>query len=261
MTNDTWNADFLEISPLFETIHSVSVKSTKLDCWPDLRFLEQQFKDHQLKVKPVQQADKPQAFIDHYEPRIFLRNELQTRTENWHDYFNAMIWLTFPETKTSLNEIHYKAAKQRTMGTNRSAIENTITLFDECGIIIISDKPELLEMIQKHEWKTLFYTHKNDFGKHIHCIVFGHAMYEKALTPYIGMTAQALLIHSNKLVKNNIPDLKAIDVFITNYWKEGHIRTTKDLSPFPLLGVPGWHKGNDNESFYENKDYFRPGKA
>ena len=51
-----------------------------------------------------------------------------------------MIWLTFPETKVSLNEIHYKAAKQRTTGTNRSAIENAITLFDECGIIIISDR-------------------------------------------------------------------------------------------------------------------------
>jgi len=258
MTNDIWNANFLEISPIFETIRPVSVKSTNLNHWPELKFFNDQFKERGLKIKPVQQAEKPQSFIDHYEPRIFLKHELQTRTENWHDYFNAMIWLTFPETKSSLNEIHYKAAKQRTRGTNRSAIENAITLFDECGIIIISDKPELLEMIQKHEWKTLFFHHRKEFEKHIHCIVFGHAMYEKALTPYIGMTAQALLIHTNELVKNSSPDLTTIDAFVADYWKDHHICTTKDLSPFPLLGVPGWHQDNENELFYENKDYFRP---
>jgi hypothetical protein len=261
MTTDTWNTNFLDISPLFDTIQPVASPSVQLSQWPDLEFYKQQFTQQGLIVNPVQQAEKPQSFIDHYEPRIYLKHELQTRTENWHDYFNAMIWLSFPETKTTLNELHYHAAKKRTGGTNRSPIENAITLFDECGIIIISEKTELLEMIQKHEWKKLFFHHRNDFATHVHCIVFGHAMYEKALSPYIGMTAQALLIHSSELEKQRLLDLKSVDHFISDYWKSDHIKTTKDLSPFPLLGVPGWHSGNEVEEFYENKEYFRPPRA
>ena len=34
----------------------------------------------------------------------------------------------------------------------------------------------------------------------------------------------------------------------------------KDLSPFPLLGLPGWDKNNELESFYDNVRYFRPGR-
>lgn len=258
MNNDIWNKYFLELSPIFETIKLASFNSTQLNDWPDLEFLNTQFKESGLKLKAVQQTDKSQYFIDSYESRIFLKNELQTRLKNWHDYFNAMVWLSFPKTKSVLNKIHYKAAKKRSSGSNRSAIENAITLFDECGIIIISDKPELLEMIRNHQWKDLFYTHKYCFEKHIKCIVFGHAIYEKSLSPYIGMTAHALLIQNNDMIKNNQPDLNIIDTHIEKQWGDSHISTTDSFHPFPLLGVPGWYHENEKKSFYENKDYFRP---
>ena len=35
----------------------------------------------------------------------------------------------------------------------------------------------------------------------------------------------------------------------------------RDLHPFPLLGLPGWDKNNERESYYDNSDYFRPGRA
>src|SRR3990167_9931502 len=38
-----------------------------------------------------------------YEPRIFLSSEVSTRPENWHDFFNALIWYTFPKSKAALN--------------------------------------------------------------------------------------------------------------------------------------------------------------
>ena len=39
-----------------------------------------------------------------------------------------------------------------------------------------------------------------------------------------------------------------------------HCRSTRDLSPLPLLGVPGWTADNDNPTYYDNTDYFRPGR-
>ena len=31
-----------------------------------------------------------------YEARIAVRGEVETRPDNWHDWFNGLVWLTFP---------------------------------------------------------------------------------------------------------------------------------------------------------------------
>ncbi|MDH5473736.1 MAG: DUF3025 domain-containing protein [Gammaproteobacteria bacterium] len=256
---DTWNPEFLTTSPIFNTIKVAASYHTDSAQWPTLEQLKQQFKDTNHPVTPVPQGEKPSQFEDQYEPRIYLRRELQTRNENWHDFFNAMVWLTFTKTKSYLNERHYFAALEREPGSNRSVLENAITLFDECGIIIISDDEQLLDMIRQHQWKDLFYHHKDQFNKNIFCYVFGHAIYEKALAPYIGMTCQALLINSTDLIhscRNN--QLTEIDDFLAHYWRNHCIQSSDDLNAFPVLGIPGLHKDNNNESFYENRDYFRP---
>ena len=36
---------------------------------------------------------------------------------------------------------------------------------------------------------------------------------------------------------------------------------TKDLSPLPLMGVPGWWGGGQDEAFYADKDVFRPPRS
>ena len=258
-TIDKWDPNFLRQSAIYNTIEKAAYYHNKLTDWPSLEILKKQFKDNNHPVIPVTQDEKPTKIEDHYEPRIFLKHELQTRTENWHDFFNAMVWLTFRNTKSVLNELHYHAAIKRKAGTNRSELENAITLFDECGIIIISDNEQLLSMIRQHQWKELFIHHRDSFNKEIFCFIFGHAMYEKALSPYIGMTCQALLINSTELInscKQNT--LVEIDNYVADCWKNSNITSPNDLNAFPLLGIPGIYKGNSKESFYDNTDYFRP---
>lgn len=208
-----------------------------------------------LRVRPVPQGARPECFEQHYEPRIYLTGELQTRLHNWHDFFNALIWLRFPETKSVLNELHYFSALQRGEKTNRSVLENAITLFDECGAVVISSRDDLLEMIRQHEWKKLFVDHRDSFDSEIKCIVFGHAMYEKALQPYLGMTTNTLLVHSADLLQGGV---QAVDAYLANCWKQQLIASTSELRPLPVLGVPGWHTDNANPDFYNNTDYFRP---
>ena len=258
-TIDTWDPDFLARSPIYTTIRAAASDHVKHNQWPTLEELKKQFQQNKHPVIPVPQGDKPVLFEDYYEPRIYLRHELQTRAENWHDFFNAMVWLTFKETKSVLNQRHYFAALERLAGSNRSPIENAITLFDECGIIIISDDNELLDLIRQHQWKQLFFDNKDKFNQDIFCYVFGHAMYEKALNPYIGMTCQAILIHSDELIKScRKNNLSEIDSYVASFWNGPTITSSSDLQPFPLLGIPGLHKDNKDMSFYDNDDYFRP---
>jgi len=258
-TIDKWNPDFLSQSAIFSTIEKAAAYHTLSNDWPELETLRQQFINNNHPIIPVAQDEKPTKIEDHYEPRIFLRQELQTRTENWHDFFNAMVWLTFENTKSILNQLHYQSAIKRKAGTNRSGLENAITLFDECGIIIISDNEQLLAMIKQHQWKELFIDNRDSFNNDLFCFVFGHAMYEKALSPYIGMTCQALLINSRELISScQSNTLTDIDHCVADYWKNRRITSTDDLSAFPLLGIPGLHEDNSARSFYDNSDYFRP---
>ena len=52
-----------------------------------------------------------------------------------------------------------------------------------------------------------------------------------------------------------------IDKEITKQLRNNSQWTTKDLHPFPLLGIPGWHPENEQEIFYKNKAYFRDKKT
>src|SRR5512133_1608583 len=42
----------------------------------------------------------------HYERRIAEDGLVEYRQASWHDFFNALVWLTFPLAKAALNRRH-----------------------------------------------------------------------------------------------------------------------------------------------------------
>ena len=121
--------------------------------------------------------------------------------------------------------------------------------------------------IQNHKWKDLFLNKENWnpkglSGKNTQCYVFGHAMHEKSLTPYLGMTTHTILLkQSSVFFKLPYSDqLKKIDQIVSNMWCDKKIENTKYLQPFPLLGIPGWWREKQDEKFYLNTEYFREKK-
>jgi Protein of unknown function (DUF3025) len=264
-TLDTWDPHFLTRSPLLDSIEAVSQPFIVLSKWPTLPQFSSEFAKRNIQsannvpILPVAQGDAPDSFEQHYEPRIFLRGQLQTRLENWHDYFNAMCWLQFPHTKAVLNSLHVEMAQTRPLGSNRSALENAITLFDECGAVMVVDDDANADLIINHCWQTLFVKNKTDFGRHIQCYVFGHAMHEKSLCAYIGMTTHTIILKKTAefFEMSYLAQLKEIDKTVAAMWHDKTIVKTKDLYPLPLLGVPGWWHQPQDEVFYNNRDYFR----
>jgi len=254
-TTDTWDAGFFRHSAMFEPVEQAAKPFSECSDWPALELLNQQFESRQQAIRAVPQAEAATRFEEQYEPRIYLRGELQTRSRNWHDFFNALVWLQFNDTKQALNRLHYFEALQRDEKSNRSKVENVVALFDECGCIIISSDKALLDLIRNHQWYELFVDHRSAFFESIQCYIFGHAMFEKALNPYIGMTCQAILIHSEQLLNGALMD---IDQMVSQLWQKGYIGKPSHLSPFPILGVPGWYDGEQSMAFYRNTDYFRP---
>jgi hypothetical protein len=216
----------------------------------------------------VPQSPKPKEFEEYYAPRIYLTGELQTRQENWHDYFQVITWRLFPVSKAVINERHYYAAKDRFQEGGergkRSPLENYLSLFDECGAVIVYSDPVFADMVRQFEWKDLFWKNRFAFDLSIACFTFGHAMYEKYFNSYIGMTANCILLQEDAgfFDLNLENQIQIIDKDLARHLSDTSVYSEpKHLHPLPVLGIPGWHSGNNQETFYNNTAYFRPKRS
>jgi hypothetical protein len=267
---DRWQADFFLKNILFKQISSVATRFKDFAHWPDLNdyntLLSSKTGDicslSGATLGFVAQAEKPHQLQDSYEARIYLKGEIQTRLQNWHDFFQVMVWSIYPGTKQLINELHYKALSNRVFADKRTTVENSLTLFDECGAIIVSSDNKLLKLLDNFEWNELFLTHRDAFNRHIKCFIFGHALFEKCLNPYIGMTAHCILLD----VEENFFSLplrvqqQTIDSLACSHFRQHRQISPRELHPYPILGTPGWDRLNDDPAYYQNVEYFRPGR-
>lgn len=276
-TEQQWDANFASFSPIFTPLKFWADKFSSFnDGWPkldDYRAILAEQPDPILTqsgqtLKVVQQDGKPGHFQDHYAPRIYLSGEIQTRTENWHDFFQYLTWFMFPKTKAVINAIHVPASQRRIEQNvdlgRRSPVENMLSLFDEGGAVILCSDPSMLQLIRDFKWKALFWQRRNELQTKLKLVTFGHALYEKGLSPYVGMTANCILLDVSEevLQQTNREQLNYIDDELAELFSHNEVyKKPKDLSPFPLLGLPGWDISNEHELYYDNVNYFRPGRS
>ncbi len=149
------------------------------------------------------------------------------------------------------------------MSSQRGAVRDMNTLFDESGVIVPCADPELAELLRDFRWKELFWERRGWVRSGMGFCLFGHGLYEKALRPYVGMTGQGLLLLVEEAFFSwpQERQLTDLDDRLAGYLSApGHCRSTRELTPVPLLGVPGWATESESAEFYDNIDYFRPGR-
>lgn len=205
-------------------------------------------------------------FEHQYEPRCYLQGEVPTREGNWHDLLNALVWFVFPKAKAAINLRHYRAltAEQEVATqSQRGAVRDTNTLLDESGVIVPCANAELAGLLRDFRWKELFWQRRTEVRSSMGFYLFGHGLYEKALQPYVGMTGQGLLLPVEQAFFDwpLAQRLAHLDERLAEYLSASqHCRSTRELTPVPLLGVPGWSEDSECERFYDNSSYFRPGR-
>lgn len=270
MMHSKWIPDFAGRSPLFEPL---CVHGRVLgDEWPGLAQLQAMINARALQVgsgQPLQlvtQDGKPGVLEERYEARIYLKGELQMRAQNWHDLFNVLVWSAFPHAKSALNTRHYQALieQQARSALNRGPLQDALTLFDEGGIIVVASDAALLEDLRNFEWKRLFWQKREQVKQHMRWYLFGHAIYEKALLPFEGITARGVLFDvDNAFLNRSLAEQMAIlDARLAERIADPvQFKATRELAPVPILGVPGWWPDNERAAFYDNTEYFRAGRG
>jgi hypothetical protein len=77
------------------------------------------------------------------------------------------------------------------------------------------------------------------------------------------MTGQGLLfmVKQEYFTLTMGQQLDYLDELLAGYLTSAtHCQSTRELTPVPLLGVPGWATENENAAYYDNTDYFRTGR-
>ncbi|RJG02245.1 DUF3025 domain-containing protein [Noviherbaspirillum sedimenti] len=215
-----------------------------------------------LPIRFVPQADLPAGVA--YEEFIGATGGVPTR-DNLHDFFNALVWLTFPTIKKQLNalqaaEITSRAARVITEdkpGGARGKLRDAATIFDENAALLVCSDPQWVDALRAHRWQETLLEQRPAFGNSVEIFLFGHALMEKLVAPYKAITAHTWVVPADAgFFSLSRPQQCAwIDDTITRQLQDG--LRTGDFTPLPVLGVPGWCAGQDAD-FYADRQVFRP---
>ncbi|NID14140.1 DUF3025 domain-containing protein [Luteibacter yeojuensis] len=185
----------------------------------------------------------------HYEQRIADRGAIATRPANWHDLFNAFVWLRYGAIKRALNA--RQVAEIAIMGPReRSRPQCALTHFDEAGLVVTLHDGDMLDAWNAHDWHRLFWVHRHAWlsgGARVD--VFGHALLEHALTPGKLLVGKALVVMGKDDAVARCAEAIASGAILND---------PLELRPLPVSGVPGWHADTSNESFYKESPCFQP---
>lgn len=256
-----WQPDFYTFSSIFNDIKQL-LNDSQWSTWPSCQQLNQLLPNNVTNVQGqaltlIEQT--PELLSDglYYEQRIYQQGLVPTRHANWHDFFNALIYLLFPKTKKEINRLHCIHIDLHGQ-QKRSKCRDALTLLDECGVLIPYCDNDIIQKLQNHQWKAAFFEQRDCWGKTLDAVMIGHANYEKALTPYIGFTGKALYLEVEESFfgLNLLEKYQYLDTILAQNL-ENLMQDNSNLFPLPILGVPGWWPDNEEITFYDNQDYFR----
>lgn len=210
-------------------------------------------------VRFVPQSSLPSGMA--YEQFIFETRQCPTR-DGLHDFFNALYWDHFPRTKARLNQLQAEQIAQLGSITQRGAVRDALTVFDENGALLIAP-PELWRALMAMDWQRLFVTLR-PLWQQTQIIPFGHALLEKLVQPRKPITAHIYVAQfAIENIASNSSYASAMGQFysLLDSWIATDLSAekfaTKPFTPLPVLGVPSWWAANEDPDFYKDDTVFR----
>jgi hypothetical protein len=136
-------------------------------------------------------------------------------------------------------------------------VRDALTLFDEEGLVLISDDAAMLDALHAQRWREAMHERRPALERAtLH--VIGHALLDKARMPFVGLCAKVLLLHV---------DQAPIDRTAFDRWLAARIdraewpASPRDLRPLPVLGLPGMTPENLHAGYFDDARQFRPARA
>ena len=186
-----------------------------------------------------------------------------TRPDNWHDFFNALVWLRFPRSKRALNDAHLRFIRRSGTRTQRGPVRDALTQFDESGIVVAATDASLLDLLAARRWNELFWARRADVMARMRFLVFGHGLYDALRAPFYCICGRAAaFVVDRAIIEGDAPSLcGAIDPLLAARIAADYYPRPRALPALPLLGIPGVVADNASPVYYDDEQQFRPPPA
>jgi hypothetical protein len=210
----------------------------------------------------VPQEDLPEGTA--YEQHIGATGCVPTR-DNLHDFFNGLVWLTFPRIKVQLNALQAAQIARDGVGKSRGPARDGATIFDEnAALLVVRDNAAghaLVDALREHRWHEAFVERRSQWGADAQAWLFGHALMEKLVAPRKAITAHTRIVLTGD-------DFFTLDHAARRAWIDATVAqqlagqglSTAGFTPMQALGVPGWWPQQD-DAFYADASVFRAKRA
>jgi len=200
----------------------------------------------------VSQSELPKGQA--YEAFIHAQQRIPSR-DNLHDFFNGLCWLRFGRSKRRLNQLQAQEIARQGVGQQRGALRDALTVFDENALLL--QLPDALwQALCERDWHRLF-VHQRHLWAQAQVQVFGHALMEKLVQPYLAITAHAWRVWPSPTPASDAAPTDALlDHWLCHSLQEDLLRR-KAFAPLPVLGLPGWWAANESPAFYGQTQVFR----
>ena len=214
------------------------------------------FEDTLLRapVRFVAQSELPAGQA--YEQFIFETRQVPTR-EHLHDLFNGLCWLQFPHIKRKLNALQASQIAVGGVLPTRGPVRDALTVFDENAALLMAPQP-LWDALLARQWQRLF-VELRPLWRQARLVLFGHALLEKLANPRKPITAHVYLGMPDMSEPCALESPGSLDRWVASDLSAAKLEG-KPFAPLQVLGVPGWWNDNENFSFYDDSDIFRPAK-
>jgi Protein of unknown function (DUF3025) len=187
----------------------------------------------------------------HYEDYIFSSKQCPIRADI-HDFFNGLVWLQFPLTKTRINHLQAGEIAANGVRSTRGPLRDALTLFDESAALLHCPDALWQALVAK-DWQKLFIDLR-PLWQEAQLLVFGHAVLEKLVSPYKSVIVS--VVRSSVAIDN----AAVLDAHMAQWLCRAQL-VPKPFAPLPLLGVPGWWAANAEPAFYADAKVFRQAAA
>jgi len=172
MPRDAWDPNFAGRHPAFAALRAAAAPFGEHQEWPPIA----EWNAHVplslmsvggAQISFIEQPPKKKGALP-YDERIYTHGEVPSRPNNWHDFFNMLVWLTFPATKRAINA--RQRAALRPGAPTRTPEQDALAMLDEGGAIVLTTQP-VDDIVRRGDAEALARTDAR-------VLVLGHAIYE-----------------------------------------------------------------------------------
>lgn len=191
-----WDAAFLRRSPWFWPLTAAAARFASRTDWPLRADFDALYAEHATArgaeplrfVENVKKTDKHDGdklvLARLYDGRIALGSEVPTRERDWHDFFNALCFATYPRAKRALHRRQFAILQRRIepgatrLPPARIPEQDSLTLFDEGGAVVATEARSAQQLMAAPEADRAELLRELSDSKCARIIPFGHALFE-----------------------------------------------------------------------------------